>query len=364
MAMGYRVKPASSAPGFKILFEWIEGGKRQTKALPKQDWGSRGFHLQMTWDQACSRRDALNAQEKLKGIEKKRHKIAARQEGIKLKQTAYFPPADLRGFEEKYGLNDPNSKKRSYWNKARQIVEAVALPPEEWEDSPEKFYREYIKHKMSPAYVQKVQPLINRWGAFMSKRYKMPFLPLPAPPKGWAADIAETHFAKTRSRGNRESEPLTPEALQKQAAKLTERHYRWLILSVWFGLRPIEVDSLKQPSSKRTWFVFEGGSAKYLCIYQSKLKGVEPKKRIKRIPCYHPEQVKALSVIGPDIKRPNSKTMFKRFGPNITLYGGRKGFVKLMKSFGHSFENVSAWLGHLDVNRTYQDYFDRSEEAA
>lgn len=31
-----------------------------------------------------------------------------------------------------------------------------------------------------------------------------------------------------------------------------------------------------------------------------------------------------------------------------------------MKSRGRTFEEVSAWLGHQNINRTYQSYFDKT----
>jgi integrase len=45
----------------------------------------------------------------------------------------------------------------------------------------------------------------------------------------------------------------------------------------------------------------------------------------------------------------------------ITLYGGRKGFIELMKRYGQTFEHISAWLGHASVTTTYQAYYNRQK---
>lgn len=362
--MGYRIKPTSAKPGFKILFEWIDKGNRQTKSIPKDQWGDKGFRLNMTIEEAKARKDQLNAQEKIKRTEKERQKIVVRLETEKLAQTAWFPPADLRDFEEKQGIPD-KPKRSSYWNKARTIIEEIGLSPEDWDEHSERFYRAFIRHEMSPAYVEKVRPMINAWGTFCARRYKLPFIELKHPPKGWAKQIAEAHYKKKRGRGNKESAPLTPEMLQAASGKLKERHYRWLFLSVWFGLRPGEVELLKEPSSKTTWWTTTTRKGKriykVLWVYQPKLFGLKPEKRVKRIPCILPEQDKALTFIGTEIKAPSPKTLLKRFGKDVGLYGGRKGFVKLMKSYGQTFENVSTWMGHTDVNRTYRDYYDKQD---
>lgn len=94
-------------------------------------------------------------------------------------------------------------------------------------------------------------------------------------------------------------------------------------------------------------------------MYQTKLKGVAPNKRVKYIPAILPQQIEALKCIEQSIKRPLQKTMRKYLGGTITLYGGRKGFTELMKQHRQSFENTSAWLGHTSVVRTYQNYYNR-----
>jgi hypothetical protein len=361
--MAFRIKPVSrkSGPQFKVQFEWFENGKRKTREINKAEWSRHGFTLSMTLEEANARKLTLNQQEHLNQTEKKRQTIKQRLDNEALTQEAYLPPADLAEFEADKLGNVKDSKIRSYWNCARRVMCEVALPISDWAAKSERFYKAFLKRKMSPAYVQKVLPLINRWGKFQAHKYKQFFDPIPAPRHDWANSISEDHYNKVKSRGNKESAPLTSEMLKKVEGKMKPEQALWLWFSLWFGLRPVEVDSLQKPSSKRTWWVSQEQDTDVLCIYQTKLKGLHPDQRVKKIPCVVPEQRELLKKIGQPMQRPLSKTMNGYFGGAVTLYGGRKAFTKLMKSYKQAFENVSSWLGHQDIQRTYADYYDRQE---
>jgi hypothetical protein len=53
------------------------------------------------------------------------------------------------------------------------------------------------------------------------------------------------------------------------------------------------------------------------------------------------------------------KTMRKYFGEGVDLYAGRKGFTDLMLAKGHSLENISVWMGHSTLERTWKSYKNR-----
>ncbi len=55
-------------------------------------------------------------------------------------------------------------------------------------------------------------------------------------------------------------------------------------------------------------------------------------------------------------KRPLAKTVRKHFGMGHDNYAGRKGFVDLMLSKGQTLENISIWMGHSTLNRTWRSY--------
>ena len=55
-------------------------------------------------------------------------------------------------------------------------------------------------------------------------------------------------------------------------------------------------------------------------------------------------------------KRPLVKTIRKYFGDGHDCYGGRKGFVDLMLSKKQTLENISIWMEHSTLDRTWRSY--------
>ncbi len=62
-----------------------------------------------------------------------------------------------------------------------------------------------------------------------------------------------------------------------------------------------------------------------------------------------------------NFKRPIAKTMRQYFGYGTNLYGGRKGFSDLMLSKGQSLHNISIWMGHSSLERTWRSYKNRRQ---
>jgi hypothetical protein len=94
-----------------------------------------------------------------------------------------------------------------------------------------------------------------------------------------------------------------------------------------------------------------------LWIYQTKLTSLPPQLRWKLIPIILPEQEVALEIIRTRMfKRPNVKIVKKYFGPDTTLYGGRKGFTDLMLTYQQDFIHISQWMGHSSIERTWRNY--------
>jgi hypothetical protein len=46
--------------------------------------------------------------------------------------------------------------------------------------------------------------------------------------------------------------------------------------------------------------------------------------------------------------------MRQYFFKDIDLYGGRKGFTDLMLSKRNTVENISIWMGHRTLDRTWK----------
>lgn len=362
--MGYRVAKQVLKDGsitFKILFEWFDAEGRHNKGVPKEHWPPLGLHPRMTLEQAKARVQQLNAQDRLKRTERKRVAVITRIEEERQVQAGYLPEGDVTEFERTklFGRHANNAKDKtaSYWNAARRLLCELRIDPEDWADRKESFYDYFSRHQYSPAYVQKLIPILNRWGNFVSRKYKKPFEPLEYPRGIERERIADAYHDKGRAQGNKTSLPLTPEALDSAQSNLKPEHFNWLLLSVYFGLRPSEVDALKD---ERNWRIEDQGKVRVLFVYQSKLRAISRDKRWKPIPCILREQRDALKVIeSGEFKRPLPKTVSNHFGEGVTLYGGRKGFTDLMLSKGQKLEDISTWMGHTSIERTWKSYKNR-----
>lgn len=51
--------------------------------------------------------------------------------------------------------------------------------------------------------------------------------------------------------------------------------------------------------------------------------------------------------------------MRRYFGEGVTLYAERKGFSDLMLSKNQTLENISIWMGHSTIQRTWTSYKQR-----
>ena len=92
-------------------------------------------------------------------------------------------------------------------------------------------------------------------------------------------------------------------------------------------------------------------------IYQTKIIALPPEDRWKPIPILYEEQEFAMRIIeSGNFKRPLVKTMMQYFSKDIDLYGYRKGFTDLMLSRGNTIENISIWMEHSTLDRTWRSY--------
>lgn len=127
-------------------------------------------------------------------------------------------------------------------------------------------------------------------------------------------------------RGRKASAPLTPKTLMKKKGMINQYNFNWLLISVWLGLRPKEVDNLHQ---KRFWKVESLGSGLViLWVYQTKSVALPPEDRWKSIPLLLQDQVTILQILkSSNSRRPLMKTIRRHLGDDINRYGGRKRFT-------------------------------------
>jgi hypothetical protein len=354
--MAYRVSKVvrKKGPQFKIRFEWFDVGDRHSRDIPKEEWVRHGFYESMSWEEANAQKDSLNAAEHLKRHQERRNKIAARMDDEERAQLAYLPGPLIREWEAKmFGRTHVDKKLPSYWKVAKDILCRLKLEPNAWVDNQGMFFDHFASRQYSVSYVQKLIHVLNGWGAFYSRKTQKFFDPLPYPSGRERERIADANYGATGA-GNKESDPLTPEMLEAKRSTLKPEHYHWLYMSVWWGLRPSEVDSFKD---EKFYKIERHGKIQVLGVYQAKLSSISREKRWKLIPCFLPEQKTALKILTTQpFKRPLSKTVANRFGERVGLYGGRKGFVDLMQSHGQSLEDISQWMGHTSIERTWKNY--------
>lgn len=355
--MGYVVrKLPHKSRTWKVIYQDRVGGAMKTRDVRTHEYLTLGVRLDMTYTEVKQRVDQINTRDKLDRRERSRVEIQKRLEAEADTQTAYLPPQDLAEFEANYlQTRSYNLKMRSHWAAAKRVLCALKIPPEDWEHRKSSFYSYWANKCVSPSYVQKVLPLLNLWGGYQARKYKFYFKDLPGPTGKDRERIADAYFKKVEE--GYASDPLTPENLQANIKHFSSEQGAWLSLSVWFGLRPKEVDQLRQPAGAWTWTLKSEGKIPYIQLFQTKLTGIPRAERYKNIPCLRDEQVALITLLGTNgIKRPLCKTVRKYLGDRITLYGGRKGFTDLMLSFGYELEVISAWMGHRSIQMTWAKY--------
>jgi integrase len=353
--MSYVVKKVNGVKrSWKVQYESRASGVRSARDLDGNERFALGFTDLMTIEEARSWCSSLNAKVHLKkkSLEKHLAVVRAREDDVKL--NAHFPSVLLQEFETLFVPKDHN-KKESHWRCAKKILIEANLSPEDWSYRKQKFYDLFETHNYGISYSQKLIIMINLWGKFLSRKTGKYFDPIPYPSARDKERIIDNHIEE---RGEFKSEPVSPSMLEKARSKLLEEQYNWIYLSIWLGLRPSEVDRLAEPEGRKTWYV-DGG---VLWIYQSKLSGLSAGERLKPIPLLLPEQKACVGLIHrKKFRRPLVKTMKRYLGPNVNCYAGRKGFTDLMLSKGYSLEAISQWLGHRNLNRTWQNYKDKKK---
>ncbi len=347
--------------GWKLRHTSYEDGKRVYKVVSQYAWEALGFTPTMSLGEAKARAKQLNAEQSLD--REKIRKAAARVITLDKEDSAYLPAIYVDEFTKTlFGRRNSSEAHRkklaSHWRKLTSIVKALKIQPQAYKQNQEQIYDYFIEHCTSLAYAEKLIQLLNRWGEFISSKQGFYYHAIEMPTGTDRSAIVDAYRNSDSFVG--ESDPLTPALLNTKRAKLpTMGNYEWLYISIWFGLRPEEINALtKKPHHSRITFN-HALKIDVLEVYQSKLTSVVEEKRWKFIPAFLPEQKTALELIkAQKLTQPTYKTMHSLFGNNghITLRAGRKGFIDLMLDHGQSLEDISAWLGHQNIEMTWQKY--------
>lgn len=340
--------------GWRVIEESYENGIRKSKTILQISYQTLGINPDWTFEQAKTRIKELNFQDKEKKKVQSSIIQAAKRFTLENELDTIYAPKDLcdqfikQLLLNSFGSESHKKRLQSHWDYIRKMVTSLKLQPVEYSQNKEVIYKYFIGKYNSPDYTNKLLRILNSWGEFVCRSQTQFYQSIPKPRGLIRSKIEESYQDSKKLRS--ESDPLTPELLDSVHTLLNGYNYNWLQVTIWFGLRPNEVDLKK-------FRIDYHNKTPILCVYQTKLTSVSRDRRWKMIPCIYPEQLKALEFLDSDIKRPLMKTMRRVFTKQrITLYGGRKGFVDLMLDRGQSLEDISMWLGHQSIETTWRKY--------
>jgi hypothetical protein len=350
--MGFQIRKRHK-DAWTVVFDNDAGAAGRTQRVLKKgskEFLDHGFRLEMTPEEASSLANTLNSQARIVKEKLKQTKIEKRIASSRLVESAYLPVNLVTEFEN--SLMVEKDLKSYCWDRAREIIVNLNLDPSDWYDTPHKLYLEFEKLQISPDYAGRILRVLNEWGRYYCKALKKPWAPVPRFRGIWLKKINNA-FQKANP-GGLVSARLNPQSLEAAKPELLVEDYNWLYISIWFGLRPQEVDSLHNPAN---WTLTQNSELgiEELRVEQLKLDG-----EVKVLPVDLPQQKAALEIIKSGaFKRPLYKTVHKLFGKGVKLYGGRKEFANLMDALGYDLNSISSWMGHRSVDTTLNYYKDR-----
>lgn len=351
----------SGKSGWTVVKQSYEDKKRRQKAVPKEAYSVLGLRKSMTIDEArerCRRLNKEKSNEKWSAV-----RAANKLKELQLIESIHIPKDLAEEFQdwliENHSINSKGRMKvLSHWKQVQKLLKTVQILPDQYYSKRRRIFRYFAKNQFSLDYSRKVIRILNQFGEFVCEYQGQFFKPVPKMTVHQANEIRDSYFASKTYQG--ESEILTPQILEKIKDNLKTEQYRWLYISVWTGLRPREIDLLKQGPSKEKYFILNqminDKMTPVLKVYQSKLVSVQREKRWKYIPLFHEKQRVILDYLNSELKRPLNKTLKKLTKMQITCYGGRKGFASLMLDEGQDLEDISAWLGHSSIEMTWKVY--------
>lgn len=344
---------------------YYEGDKRVQRAVKKSARLALGFNDSMSLEAAKALASQLNADNAIKRAEaNKVIRIAERVARDNLFHKTYVPEgtnAEFLVWMENNSSGDLKyiQKMKIQWSTAKKAIIALKLLPKDYAFNSKRFYLYFASEEYSLSYVHKLLRTINMYGAFVCHAQDKFYRDIPGPTGKDRERINDAYQNSSSYRGA--SKGLTLDLLPKLQEGLNEAQYNWIFCSLWFGLRPSELDQILEDKSNQTWFLESDTDVDILWVYQPKLTGVPEDERWKPIPVLYNEQKQALKyILEHNLDKPLTKTVQKYLSSDkYSLYAGRKGFTDLMLDLGQEFHDIAQWMGHTTIDRTWTNYKDR-----
>jgi hypothetical protein len=334
--------------------KYVDGERLQLK-VPNQIYLEIGIDPDLSPEAAKQRVKEIN---KERSFQRKQQHAAAARTALKLQDfdKLYFKEEDIVKFEERLRMRTAGSDRHlqklfSQFKHVQKMMRRLKIGPEDYLDKSEYIFKYLAENEISLDYSNKIIQMANYWGAYLSKRQAKFFDPISPIPGSFQTLIAKAQRKKKKA-VRRPSKRLNIPGLAKLKTKLSREKYNWVALSFEFGLRPDEVDSLKESAEVITNI----SGVEVLRVFQSKIEGADLEGAYKYIPILFEEQRVALSAL-PEIARPSAKEIGAVL-EGCDTYCGRKGFADLMQSRGQKLEHISLWLGHKNIQTTLKTYKD------
>lgn len=246
--VSYKKEDIKKSPAKKPKKEW---------EVDRDRWRSLGFHNLMNLEEARVRVRQLNAQRHLKEQEKRIQLRKLEEEQYAKRIDSVLPIEFVAEFEQRF-LRTRDSetarglrkKSRAYilWKAAQKLIYEMQIDPSDWLYSAHEIYDYFYRRKLSLRYSLAILKFVNLWGFFISKKLARPFHPIPIP-RGYERQmLLDSFYEKDRRKVAVASKEIEPERLDEIREKINQPNFNWIYLSVWFGLRPQEVDNLHNAS--------------------------------------------------------------------------------------------------------------------
>lgn len=346
--------------GSTYRLTWRKGNEKPRNVSKESDEAIKaGFRPDMTLEQAQIRAKQLQAESWVELKAKQAARAKAVLERYAKLRSAFLTDEDAFQFEREY-LGEYKIR-RPHWNTMQRIIVDVGIHPSQWHKQKSKLYDQFRLKRCSANYAKKLLRYLNLWGYFLCEKQNKAWMKVDGLDGVW-----RNKLERARHPGGA-SLPLTPKMLEDAKKDIAEEHYNWLFISVWFGLRPEEVDQLRMKRGKLWDLKTDSELGFILEVYQTKLekRGVKEEHCWKAIPTLFPEQLKAVEIIqSQNFKRPagkGGKFMRHVFGNGYSLYAGRNNFSGMLRDRGRTQEERKHWMGHLSVSTTEQ--YDRKTQS-
>ena len=313
--MGVFVSKAKRSKFRVFIEEWKP--KRKIVTVKSENYPTYNINHNMTYEQADSAAKEYNL--KSKSQKNKDARAIAQIQQNSLLNSFSLPQYLVDDFITELRAEYKNNTDRletleQHWKASQQMIAKLQIDYTIFFNSRFQIFEYYEKKCWSADYIKRITKISNRWGSFCARKKGTFFEPIPK--IGIKIhDIVKKRELKKNIR--RAAEPMKWSELRNLRTKFMNEEltlqWNWLYIGLFFGLRPSEIDSLKDKSKFRLDFN-KDNNVDVIFVYQNKLKNLAEARRWKVIPIVETEQLEAIQLIkSGEFKRPLNKTLKRLF---------------------------------------------------